>query len=98
MQEPKSPSVTATNRTSETLHFKVFGDGEWFELSLALLPGRTAPILTGSQLLNPSRVSVDGCTVGEVVAVAPDGHEIARHPPPWCDGDHWDIVETPGAS
>lgn len=71
--------------------FKVFGDGEWLELPPTLAPGRSEAILYGSELIEPSRVTVNGCTEGDLVALAPDGREVARHSPPLCDGDAWVI-------
>ncbi|HJQ89906.1 MAG TPA: hypothetical protein VJ820_20865 [Propionibacteriaceae bacterium] len=92
-QEPERGSVTAVNETSETLEFKVFGDGEWLDLPTSLPPGRDGAILYGTDLVEPSRLTVDGCTEGDVVAYGPDDREVARHPPPLCDGDNWIIME-----
>jgi hypothetical protein len=80
-----------------TLTFKVFGDGEWLDLPVSLPPGRSDAILFGSDLMEPSRLTVDGCTEGDVAAYGPDGREVARQPPPLCDGDNWVIVEEPSS-
>lgn len=91
-------AVTVTNETAETLEFKVFGAGEWRELPLSLPPGQSGAVLFGSDLVEPSLRTVDGCTEGDLVATTTDGREVARHPPPLCDGDRWVIAPDPEAS
>lgn len=89
-----SASITAKNETDETLTFRLFAEGEWVDLPTPLLtPGQTAAVLSRALLFEPSRLTVDGCTEGDLVAVAADGSEVARHAPPLCDGDQWVITD-----
>ena len=90
--------VTVTNETAEALEFEVFGAGEWRDLPLSLPPGQSGAVLSGSDLVEPSLRTVDGCTEGDLVAFTTDGREVARHPPPLCDGDKWIIAEEPEGS
>lgn len=91
-------AVTVTNQTAETLTFEVFGAGEWRDLPLSLPPGRSGAVLFGTDLVEPSLRTVNGCTEGDLVATDTDGREIARHPPPLCDGDTWTITGEPESS
>lgn len=85
-------AITAKNETDEVLTFRLFAEGEWVDLpSPRLASGQTEPVLSRASLFEPSTLTVDGCTEGDLVAVAPDGSEVARHAPPLCDGDHWVI-------
>jgi hypothetical protein len=89
-----SAAITAKNETSEVLTFRLFAEGEWVDPpSPRLAPGQTEPVLSRASLFEPSTLTVDGCTEGDLVAVAPDGSEVARHSPPLCDGDHWVITD-----
>jgi hypothetical protein len=92
MEEDFGPAVTAINQTDETLRFELFGAGEWRRLAIELPPGRQQAVLFGSQMVEPNLLTVDGCTEGDLVAYTLDGREVARRPPPLCDGDHW-IIE-----
>ena len=40
-----------------------------------------------------SRVADDDCTRGEIVALDPEGREVARHPQPFCRDDLW-VIRT----
>jgi hypothetical protein len=90
-------AVSVSNETSYTLEFMVFGAGEWRELPVSLPPGQSGAVLFGSDLVEPSLRTVDGCTEGDLVATT-EGREVARHPPPLCDGDAWVISEEPNGS
>lgn len=94
MGEPAIAAITAENETDEVITFRLFADGEWVDLpSPRLAPGQTDTVLSGASLFEPSTLTVDGCTEGDLVAVAPDGSQVARHAPPLCDGDHWVITD-----
>lgn len=86
-------AISATNDTRTTITFRLFAEGEWVELPGTLTPGRTDTVLSGALLFEPSTLTVDGCTEGELVAITEDGSEVARHPPPLCDGDRWVVTE-----
>jgi hypothetical protein len=89
-----SASITAKNETDETITFRLFAEGEWVDLPTPpLAPGQTAAVLSRASLFEPSTLTVDGCTEGDLVALAPDGSEVARHAPPLCDGDHWVVTD-----
>lgn len=85
--------IAATNDTSTTITFRLFADGEWVELPGSLPPGRTDTVLSGASLFESSTLTVDGCTEGDLVALADNGAEVARRPPPLCDGDTWVVTE-----
>ena len=92
--EPLSNGVEAINETQETIHFKVVGDdGELFALTPEFEPGEGGLVLSGSEIGPDSLVTEDGCTTGDLVALDTTGTEVARHPPPLCDGDVF-IVES----
>jgi hypothetical protein len=86
-------AIVATNHTGTTITFRLFASGEWVELPRTLTPGQTDTVLSGASLFEPSTLTVDGCTEGNLVAIAQDGSEVARHPPPLCDGDRWVVTE-----
>lgn len=86
-------AIVATNDTQTTITFRLFADGEWVELPGSLPPGRTDAVLSRALLFEPSTLTVDGCTEGDLVAIAEDGAEVARRPPPLCDGDTWIVTE-----
>jgi hypothetical protein len=76
-----------------TVTFRLFASGEWVELPRVLRPGQSDTLLSGASLFEPSKLTVDGCTEGDLVAIAEDGTEVARHAPPPCDGDRWVVTE-----
>lgn len=86
-------AISAKNETDEPLTFRLFAHGESVELPTRLAPGHRGTVLSGDSLFEGSTLTVDGCTVGDLVALAPDGSEVARHAPPLCDGDHWVITD-----
>jgi hypothetical protein len=95
MGEPGiAAAITAKNETDQVITFRLLAEGEWIDLPTPrLAPGQTDTVLSGGSLFEPSTLTVDGCTEGDLVAVAPDGSEVARHAPPLCDGDHWVITD-----
>ena len=97
-EQPYGPAITASNQTDETLEFRVFGGGEWWDLPLTLPPGQSGSVLGGALLGEPTSVTVDGCTEGDLIALTPDGREVARHPPPLCKGDNWVVTDEASPS
>lgn len=95
--EPRlGPAITGKNATDEVLTFRVLGETGWLDLPAMLRPGQDDIVMDGGFLAEPTVVAVDGCTDGDLVALAPDGREVARHAPPLCGGDHWIITEEMG--
>jgi hypothetical protein len=87
-------AVVATNDTDTTITFRLFADGEWVDLPTPRLqPGQTETVLSRGSVFEPSTLTVNGCTGGDLVAVAEDGTEVARHAPPLCDGDRWVVTD-----
>ena len=92
-EEPHA-AIVATNHTETTLSFRLFANGKGVDLPLRRLqPGQTDTVLSGGSLWEPSTITEDGCTEGDLVAIAPDGSEVARHLPPLCDGDRWVVTD-----
>lgn len=79
--------IEALNETDVTVHFEVEADGERYALPGEFDPGEGSLVISGSALGPDSLVTSDGCTTGDLIALDEDGEEIARHPPPLCDGD-----------
>ena len=77
--------VMVVNNTPEVLHFEIVTvDGTAFGLNTTARPGETVPLLDGSQLSDGAGLMRDRCTVGELRALAADGHIVDRLPPPIC--------------
>jgi hypothetical protein len=89
--------VTVTNKTELTLHFEVFARGTSYDLSPVVEPRQTEGVVTANELRGDSLIGENGCTIGDLVALAPDGDEVARHPPPLCTGDVW-VIEVAEAN
>jgi hypothetical protein len=90
--------IEAINRTDETLQLVVLAAGEEHALPAELPPGQGKLVISGSMLGPDSLVMREGCTVGDLVARGPDGHEVARHEGPLCIGDVWIVEEPPISS
>lgn len=86
--------ITARNETSVPLTFQGLLNGEVVPLPARVEPGDTAIAIDAAALGETSRVGDDGCTTVPVVALGPDGEEIARAEPPLCVGDEW-VIATP---
>jgi len=89
--------VAVTNKTELTLHFAVFARGTSHDLSPVVEPRQTEGVVTANELGGNSLIGENGCTIGDLVALAPDGDEVARHPPPLCTGDVW-VIENAEAN
>ncbi len=88
--------VQAVNQTQETIRFEVVGDGgKRFSLTAEFEPGEGGLVLGGSAIGPDSLVTEDGCTTGDLIALDTAGTEIARHPPPLCDGDVFLVRAAP---
>jgi hypothetical protein len=90
--------VVVKNETELTLTFKLFDRGTAFDLPTEVGPREEAGVLPGNLLRSPTGPGEDGCTVGDLVALGPDGAEVARHPPPLCTGDVWVIEDAEAVS
>jgi len=91
-------AVWVKNHTPDSLHFELVAvDGRRFPLVRNIAPQQEGAVLTGSQLNPGAGLTVDRCTVGDLIALAPDGHEVTRHPPPLCAREVW-VIEGPGSS
>lgn len=91
-------AVIVKNHTKTTLHFTlVIANGEPFALHRDLATGEEVAVLTGSQLSSNAGMMRNRCTVGDLIAYAPDGHEVARHAPPLCAPGVW-VIEEPDTS
>src|SRR5918996_826719 len=81
--------VVVRNETELTLTFRLFTRGTAWEAPTEVGPREEAGVLPGNTLRSPTGPGEDGCTVGDLVALGPDGAEVARHPPPLCTGEVW---------
>ena len=98
LSEPLSDGIQALNETEETIRFEVIGDGgQRFDLATVFEPGQGGLVIGGSAIGPDSLITEDGCTTGDLIALDARGAEIARHPPPLCDGDLF-IVSAPSGS
>lgn len=86
--------IVAENRTDVPLTFVVEAGNERITLSRSVDPGERTALIGGSGLGEHSRVARNGCAIGDVVAIDPDGREVARHPPPFCVGDTWVVSDA----
>lgn len=78
-------AISVTNDSPEALHFEITTvAGESFALVRTAAPGQTISLLDGSQLSDGAGLTRNRCTVGELRALAPDGHVVASWPPPVC--------------
>jgi hypothetical protein len=78
-------AVLVTNNSPETLHFDIeLVSGETFALVKTAGPGETIRLLDGSQLSDGAGMTRDRCTVGDIRALASDGHVVATWRPPVC--------------
>lgn len=85
-------SISVKNGTPYSLHFELVAeDGKRFQLVRTIPSQEDGVVLTGSQLNPGAGLTVNRCTVGDLIALAPDGHEVARHPPPLCAREVWVI-------
>jgi hypothetical protein len=89
--------VQVVNETGETISFEVAADGERFSLPGRFEPGEGGLVISGSALGPDSLVTENGCTTGDLIALDRSGAEIARHPPPMCDGDVWVVNSASGS-
>lgn len=67
-------------------------------MPMSVPPGHSDAVLFGSDLAEGNELTVHGCTEGDLVAYATDGHEVARRTPPLCDGDTWVIEAGSGSA
>ena len=87
--------VGGRNETATKLHFVISVGGKEYRLAPTLEPGASTLVLYGAAFAPSSFIADERCTKGDLVALAEDGREVARHPPPLCIGDVWTIT-TPG--
>ena len=85
--------ITVRNETDVALSFQGLLDGEVVPLPARVSAGDTAIVVDAAALGEHSRIGEDGCTTVPVIALGPDGEEVARTEPPLCVGDEW-VVET----
>ena len=91
-------AVWVKNQTSNSLHFElIMVNGRRFPLVRNIAPHNEDTVLSGSQLNPGAGLTMNRCTVGDLIALAPDGHEVARHPPPLCAREVW-VIEGNGSS
>jgi hypothetical protein len=86
--------ITVRNETEVRLTFQGLPNGEPVPLTARVNPGDTGILITAAALGEHSRLGQDGCTTVPVVALDPDGEQIARAEPPLCVGDEW-VVQRP---
>jgi len=86
--------ITVRNETDAPITFQWILDGEVVTLAGELSPGGTGTLVGAANLGEHSRVGEDGCTTVPVVALGPDGEQVARAEPPLCVGDEW-VVQRP---
>jgi hypothetical protein len=77
------------NETDITVTFQWLLDGEVVTGYEQVGPGDSGQLIGAANLGEHSLVGENGCTTVPVVAVGPDGEEIARAEPPLCVGDEW---------
>jgi len=77
------------NETDVTVTFQWLLDGEVVTGYEQVAPGDSGQLIGAANLGEHSLVGEDGCTTVPVVALGPDGEEIARAEPPLCVGDEW---------
>jgi hypothetical protein len=86
--------ITVRNETEVRLTFQGLPNGETVPLTARVNPGDAGILIAAAALGEHSRLGEDGCTTVPVVALGPDGEQIARAEPPLCVGDEW-VVPMP---
>lgn len=86
--------ITVRNETEASLTFQGLLNGEVVPLPARVGPNDTVIVIDAAALGEHSRVGEDGCTTVPVIALGPNGEEVARAEPPLCVGDEW-VVEGP---
>jgi hypothetical protein len=87
-------AVLAENHTNSSLMFETIVDGQTYPILGNADPGERVVILAWAQFNNEhSLITEDECTIGDVVALDPEGREVARHPPPLCLDEVW-VIEA----
>ena len=86
--------ITVRNETDVLLTFRGLLNGEVVPLPAPVAPGDTGIVVNAAALGEHSPVGNDGCTTVPIVALTPDGAEVARAEPPLCVGDEW-VIDTP---
>lgn len=86
--------ITVRNETDVPLTFQGLSNGEVVPLPARVGPVDTAIVIDAAALGEHSRLGEDGCTTVPVVALGPDGEQVARAEPPLCVGDEW-VVQSP---
>ena len=85
------------NLTGRELTLEALLDGdEWIQLAAGPVSANQyerATISAGGWYGEGDRIGRDGCTYVPLRALDPQGREVARHPPPLCDGEMWVIGE-----
>ena len=97
---PLGDAIGATNNTSVPLTFQVvMADGQPLTVTrIPLPPGGTAGILTGPAVTDPTSLTTrNGCTFGDILALDPAGHVVARRKPPLCNHQMW-VIQLPAPS
>jgi hypothetical protein len=89
-------NIGVENDTGVPLHFYLnMVNGGRRDYPLTLQPGARGPLITSFS--STSLETRNGCTVGDLVALNPQGREIARRKPPLCVNEIW-TVTVDGAS
>jgi len=86
--------ITVRNGTDVSLTLQWLLDGEVVTVSTSIPPGGTGMLIGAANLGAHGRFGEDGCTTVPVVALGPDGEQVARADPPLCVGDEW-VVQKP---
>lgn len=84
--------ITVRNETDVPLTFQGLRNGEVVPLPARVRPDDTVIVIDAAALGENSRLGEDGCTTVPVIALGPDGEQVARAEPPLCVGDEW-VVE-----
>jgi hypothetical protein len=84
--------IVVENRTASALTVvAVDGNGERIRGLGTLEPGQAVGILGWASFSEYSLVGRGECTIVDLVALDPEGVEVARHAPPLCLDDVWVI-------
>jgi hypothetical protein len=89
--------IAARNETATDLHFVVIAGGKTYRLAATLPAHESTLVLSGANFGASSFITDERCTKGDIVALANDGHEVARHARPLCIGDIWTITAPEGS-